>query len=140
MTKYTVASQRRVKREEQQLSPLWRGVGCLMMVVVPLVSYLLAVLVMQIAVAQEWPLPYQLLGYPVVSPTLWKVGSLAPLWGFIQSQSNLYGILLFTILFIVVLGAVVSFGYAAVYRYVGPPRFGPLDEPPLNLRVKRYKR
>jgi len=30
--------------------------------------------------------------------------------------------------------------YAFVYRLVGPPRYGPLDVPPPNVKLKKYKR
>jgi hypothetical protein len=34
-----------------------------------------------------------------------------------------------------------SFVYALVYRFVGPPAYGPMDAPPpRGVRLKRYKR
>jgi hypothetical protein len=140
MTKYTVASRRTAGRKETPISPLWRGIGCILMVVVPVISYFIAGWLVRVGVDQQWLLSYQLVGYPVVSPTLWKVGSLAPLWGFIQSQPNLYAVLLFTVLLIVAIGTAVSVIYAAIYRVVGPPRYGPLDMPPEKGPIKRYKR
>jgi hypothetical protein len=141
MTKYTVASQqRRPVNAPPQVKPIWRGIGCIMMIVVPVVSFLLAVFTVNLAVAQDWPMPYQLMGYPVMPPLLSKPAALVPVVTFIQSQLNLYAILLFTVAYIVVIGAIVSFIYAFAYRYVGPPRYGPLDAEPPNRRVKRYKR
>lgn len=140
MTKYTVAQERRVREAQQQVPPIWRGIGCLMIIIVPLMSYFLATVIVQIALDQKWPLPYQLMGYPALSQDLLKVSSLAPLWNFIQSQANLYATLLFTVLFIVGIGALVSVVYAVVWRFVGPPRYGPLDAPPPKIAVKRYKR
>jgi hypothetical protein len=141
MTKYTVASQRRSgKTGEKTVHPIWRGIGCLMIVFVPLLSYFLATIIVQAAVAGNWPMPYQLLGYPVVPPTLWKVSALSPLWGFIQQQANLYAVLLLTTLFIVAIGALVSVGYAFVYKFAGPPPLGPYDMPPVKTSVKKYKR
>ncbi len=140
MTKYTVASQRRASNVQPQVHPLWRGVGCIMMVVIPVISFMLAAFTVNLAVGQNWPVPYQLMGPPAVPPLLFQSQALAPMAFYIQQQQNLYAILLMTVVYIVVLGAVVSTVYSIVYRYVGPSRYGPLDAEPANIRVKRYKR
>jgi hypothetical protein len=140
MTKYTVASQRRARREEQTLSPVWRGVGCLLILFVPLLSYFLAVGTVHMAVDQKWPMPYQIMGYPVMPAVLMKLPGLIPLLTFVQAQQDLYAILLITVLYIVAIGAFMSFVYSFIYKYVGPPRYGPLDMPPPKVAPRRYKR
>jgi hypothetical protein len=140
MTRYTEASRRAGPSAQPQVPAIWRGIGCLLILIVPLMSYAIAVLTVQAATEKNWPIPYQLVGFPVLPPSLLKVGALAPIWNFIQAQPNLYGIVVFTILFIVVIGAVLSFGYALLYRFVGPPRLGPLDAEQPRIAVKRYKR
>jgi hypothetical protein len=140
MTKYTVASANRATNVQPQVNPIWRGVGCIMMVVVPAISFLLGVLTVNLAVAQDWPMPYQLMGYPVMPTVLMKADFLVPLLVFLQAQQNLYAILLLTVAYIVVIGAIVTYVYSVIYQYVGPPRYGPLDAEPVNRRVKRYKR
>ena len=45
MTKYTVASRRGARTEEKQVDPIWRGIGCVMIVVIPLMAYGIATLV-----------------------------------------------------------------------------------------------
>ena len=140
MTRYTVASRRKAGREDQETPAIWRAIGCFMIVFVPVLSFALASWTLQAAVDNKWPIPYQLVGFPVLPPALLKVYTLAPLWDFLQAQPNLYGVVALTILYIVVIGAVVSFGYALVYRFTGPPRYGPLDAPPPRVTAKRYKR
>src|SRR5512146_2785820 len=140
MTKYTQASQRRGPTPKQELSPLWRGIGCLLIVIVPVVSYILGAASMQIAVDQNLPVPYQLMGFPVLPKVMTQVPGLAPVTGFLQSQENLYGILLLSLLFILIIGGVIAWLYAVIYKYVGPPQYGPLDAPPPKIAVKRYKR
>jgi hypothetical protein len=139
MTKYTVASQRRARTEERTLSPIWRGIGCLLIVLIPVVSYLLAVWIVGLAVQQNWPMPYQLMGFPNLPAVLSSTG-LAPVVDFIESRQDLYAILLITIVVIVVLGTLLSLIYSVIYRVVGPPRYGPLDAPPPKVGIKRYKR
>jgi hypothetical protein len=140
MTKYTIASQRRARREEQSISPIWRGIGCFLILIVPLGSYLLANLAVNIAVSQNWPMPYQLMGYPVMPTLLFKLPGLVPVLTFIQAQQYLYAILLIALIFTVAFGALISYIWAVGSKYMGPPRYGPLDAPPLKANVKRYKR
>ena len=84
-------------------------------------------------------MPYQLMGFPVLPAVLARSG-LAPVVGFIESRQNLYAILLITVVAIVALGTLLSFLYSLVYKFVGPPRYGPLDAPPPKVGIKRYKR
>ncbi len=141
MTKYTVAGRRRGPNEKEQVDPLWRGVGCIMMVVVPAISYFLAWLTVNLAVARDWPMPYQLMGYPVMPDLLMTNQALSPIGLWIEQQQNLYALLLITIAYVVMLGAVIAWLWAALYAHLGPARYGPLDEPPISARkVKAYKR
>ncbi len=140
MTKYTVASRRRPMNEKEQVAPIWRGIGCIMFIVVPLLSLGAAYAVVQIAVAANWPMPYQIMGYPALPSWLMKVEGLVPIVLWIESIQNLYAILILTVLFIVAIGALVSWLYSVVYKLVGPPRYGPLDAPPAKGRIKRYTR
>jgi hypothetical protein len=139
MTKYTVASQRAVRPEERQVAPIWRGIGCIMILVIPVISYMLAALTVRWALAQDMPVPYQLIGNPVLPPVLYQTG-LAPIADFIASQENLYAILLVAVLYTVIIGGIISLVYALIYKVVGPPRYGPLDAPTPNIKVQRYKR
>jgi hypothetical protein len=140
MTKYTVASRQSARGPEKQTHPIWRGVGCLMMLFIPFASWGAALLTVQLAIARNWPVPYQLMGYPVMPAEMMRLPGLSAIGFFLQAQQNLYAILLLTVLYIVVIGAVVSLVYSFVWRYVGPPRYGPLDAPPPKIAVKRYKR
>ncbi len=140
MTKYTDSSRFTRHKQVKEVPPIWRGIGCLMIIFVPVLSFVLATGLMKMAVDQKWPLPYQLLGYPVLSKDLLAIGSLSFLWNFITSIPNLWGVLLFTALFIVIIGAIVSLAYALVYQFVGPPRYGPLDAPPPKIKTRAYKR
>lgn len=141
MTKYSTAQQRRrVTDTEKPLHPVWRGIGCLLILIIPTLSYILAAASVQLAVDQNWPMPYQLMGYPVIPVLLWKDVGIAPLLLFIQNRNNLYAILAFTLFYIIFFSTLVSFGYALIYRFAGPARYGPLDAPPPKGKVKHYTR
>ncbi len=142
MTKWNVADRRdRLNQPAQpQTHVIWRGIGCLLMLIVPIMAFILATITISLAVTAGWPLPYQLLGTPVMPADLWKIQAITPVLGFIESQNNLYAILLVTVLFIVFLSAVLTFIYAVMYRIVGPSRYGPLDAPPPRVKARGYKR
>jgi hypothetical protein len=44
------------------------------------------------------------------------------------------------VLYIVIFGGIISVIWALIYRVVGPPRYGPLDAPTPDIKVKTYKR
>jgi hypothetical protein len=140
MTKYTLVSRRRSTAATQQTHVVWRGIGCVLMMVIPLISWVLAAITVRIALAQAWPMPYQLLGNPVMPRLLWRAPGLVPLLAFIERQQNLYAVLLVTVAYIVIVSGLMTVLYAIIYRFTGPPRYGPLDAPPPKVSVERYKR
>ena len=131
----TIRSKPKIERPH----PVWRGIGCILMIVVPIISFGIAELTVQSTWAQKY-VPYQLLGYPVMPAILWKPGFLNPILGFIQSLPNFYGVLVLFLLYLIVIGAFVSVGYAYIYKTLGPPRYGPQDAPPPKIKARRYKR
>jgi hypothetical protein len=141
MTKYDSVGRQRVIPRTQKPHPVWRGIGCLIMIIVPLIALALAKITLDYGLEAGWPIPFELLGNPIVPDYLWKVYALAPLWGFIQSQTNLYALLSFALLYAIVMTAFLSVAYSVVYKMVGPPQYSPLDAPPpKGIKVKRYKR
>lgn len=141
MTKYNSAGRQKVIPRAERPHPVWRGIGCISLIVVPLMSLGLAQITLNFGLDAGWPIPYQLLGNPVVPDLFWKVYALAPLWGFIQSQTNLYALLTFAFMYALILGSFLSVAYSMLYRMIGPSKYSPLDAPPpKGIRAKRYKR
>lgn len=120
--------------------PVWRGIGCLIMLIVPAISFGISVILVQIAPSMGVQLPIELLGRPVMPEMLFKIPGLVGILNWIQSQNNLYAILIITFVVVVVLGGVLAFGYALVYRIAGPPRYSGYDAPPPRVKLKKYKR
>ena len=131
----TIRSKPKIERPH----PVWRGIGCILMIVVPIISFGIAELTVQSTWAQKY-VPYQLLGYPVMPAILWKPGFLDPVLGFIQGLPNFYGVLAFFLLYLIVIGAFVAVGNAYLYKTLGPPRYGPQDAPPPKIKARPYKR
>jgi len=139
MSRYSSAS-RRPSARAPQTPAIWRGIGCLLILIVPAIAWLLAGAALTSLLSAGWPLPYQLLGYPNVPQALWNIPGASPILLFIRGQQHLYMKLVLTAASIVAISAVLSLLYALIYRVAGPPRYGPLDLPQPQVKVGRYKR
>ena len=105
MGKYTFARQEASKPRNMGVHPLMRGIGCVMMVLVPILSYGIAVLLVPVLVARGVPIPPGWLGLPAFPPFLLNGGGFASqLIIFLASQNNLIANVVFAIAIIVVLG------------------------------------
>ncbi len=139
MGKYS-SYERKMPPRIREPHPIWRGFGCLMLLIVPVFSFAVSMLLVQIGRDNDWPIPVELLGRPQLPDILFRIPGLVPFWQFIENQRDLYAHLVLTLIISMVLMGILSLVYAFVYRYVGPPQYGPLDAPPPNVRTKRYKR
>jgi hypothetical protein len=109
-----------------EIHPIWQGIGCLLMVMIPVMAYAGAVLLVQANVSQGWVPISAELARPVNIP---NVGSFEYLFANLMVAAAL---------------AMLGFGllvaiYALVYRAVGPSRLGPLDADPIRRKTKRSR-
>ena len=140
MGKYTSYSRQKPKPRNLGVHPVVRGIGCIMMVVVPILAYGLAIMLVQYGVARGWPVPREWLGRPNIPRFLLGIENLTPLWNFLAAQNNLIANLVFALVLTVLIGGLMSILYGYVYTLFGPPKYGPQDAPPVRVKVKRYKR
>lgn len=140
MGKYHSKVKKVMPRGPEGPHPIWKTLGCLMMVIVPLMSIAAAVATLQYGLDARWPIPPVLLR-PIVLPNfLYAAPGLASLLLKLFSIPHLVGYVLISLVYILVLGGVVSFLYALLYRAAAPPQYGPLDSPPIRRKVRPYKR
>jgi uncharacterized membrane protein len=122
MSKYSSYSRPQPKPRNRDVHPIMRGIGCIMIVVVPVLAYGIAVLAANFGAAQGWPLPREWFGPPTIHQLLWKVQGLTPILQFLQTQNNLEVNLIFTAVLIVVIGGIMAcYGYITIF---GPPKYG----------------
>ena len=141
MGKYTTHSRQAPKPPRNTVHPVMRGIGCIMMIVVPILSYGIALLLIDYGIRQGWPIPPSWLQPITIHPLLFRLRGLAPVWNFLLVQDNLIAIVVFTITIMVVIGGLMSIIYGYIYSMFGPPQYGPQDAPPIRgVKVKRYKR
>jgi hypothetical protein len=140
MGKYTSYARQKAKPRIVTVHPVMRGIGCLMMVIVPILSYGLAVLLVNYGRSRGWPIPQSWFGHPTIHPLLLRLQGLRPVWDFLVQQNNLIANVIFAVAIMVVIGGIMSIIYGYMYTLFGPPQYGPSDVPPLRIKVKRYKR
>lgn len=141
MGKYSSMNRQANRPRNRSVHPLMRGIGCIMMIIVPILAYGTAVLLVNYGVSRGWPLPPSWLGVPTFHPLLWRLQGLTVVLNFLQAQNNLIANVVFAIAITVVVGGIMSMIYGYIYTLFGPPQYGPNDVPPIRgVRVKRYKR
>ena len=116
------------------IHPIWRGIGCLMLILIPIVAFAAADTFFDNAS------DLSLFGSTVFPNTgiMYRVFFSFDIWGDTTFRITLFH-LVFTILFSVVGFLIFSFVYAIIYRVSGPPRYGPTDAPPPR-RTKSRRR
>ena len=141
MGKYTSYSRQKPKPRDVGVHPVMRGIGCIMIIVVPILAWGIAVLLVNYGGTHGWPIPPTWYGPPTIPPLLSKLQGLQPILQFLQAQNNLKVNLIFTVAITIVIGGIMSMIYGYIYTIFGPPRYGPQDAPPIRgIKVKRYKR
>jgi hypothetical protein len=141
MGKHTSASGRRPLKEiDRSPHAVWRGIGCFMILLIPIMSIALAYETINYGIENKWPIPYQLLGFPKMPKIIYDVPAFSQLTYPIRQVDNFYAYTLTTIAYMIVIGGIISVLYALVYRVIGPSRYGPFDAPPPKIKTKRYTR
>ena len=126
MSKYDRYDRANIKNQRQwDIHPIWRGIGCLMLIIIPVVAWAAASEFMRIAPSLSW--------FPQ-SRSMYQNINLQ----FIIIPTTI-GQIVFTILFMMVGFMIFSIAYAVVYRIAGPPRYGPTDAPPPRVRKRRRR-
>lgn len=127
MSKYDKFNQgSRMQERPWKIHPIWRGIGCLMMILIPIMAYAGAVILVQANLEQGWlPMPREL----IQTVTL-------PLMGEVE---QFYAVVIVTALLMIIGFGVVTILYSLIYSAVGPPRLGPLDAPPVRNSPKKKK-
>jgi hypothetical protein len=138
MGKYGSFKQEAYKRP-YEVHPIWRGIGCLMIILIPLVSIVGAIVLIDSGQKQGWPFPYELMGYPRLPQLVYKIPVISDIARPISSVNNLLAIAVISVVFMILGFAVISLVYSFAYKAMGPSRYTPLDAPEVP-RGKRYKR
>ncbi len=124
MGKYQQSSRRiPPKPNPTQVHPIWRGIGCILVLISPLMAYAGATFIVQWNNERGWyPLPAELLRSFYFRPLD-------------LTLDYFYANLLAAGLLLLLGFALVMVVYSIVYAIVGPRRYGPMDAPPVRRDI-----
>ena len=130
MTKYDKYVQRRSKKKRPwKVHPIWRGIGCILIIISPIIAYSMAHLLVNMNADAGWfYIPREL------SQTV-KI----PVPGMSIRVPYLYAKLILTFVTLVLGSGLLMILYAIIYQFIGPSRYGPLDAKPVRTSPKRKK-
>jgi hypothetical protein len=140
MGKYSSYVRKAPRPPRGVVHPVMRGIGCIMIVVVPILAYGISLFAVDYAIGQGWPIPPGWLQAPTFPPLLLRLQGVANLLGFLQTQPRLIAHLVFTAAISLVIGGVMSIVFGYFYQIFGPSRYGPTDVPPPKVKPRPYKR
>ncbi|MBN2385930.1 MAG: hypothetical protein JXB85_02845 [Anaerolineales bacterium] len=132
--------QSKVKERPEPVPPIWRGIGCLLIILVPIMAWLIGVVVLEAALNNSWPLPRVLLGRVQFPDWIWSIPVLDVVAAWIRGINHLYAKLLFFVIALVLFSALFSTVYSIIFSAISPPRYSATDAPPPRRKAKSYKR
>ncbi|MEW6717710.1 MAG: hypothetical protein AB1345_09430 [Chloroflexota bacterium] len=100
------------------IHPIWRGLGCLLGVIVPIISYFLADFLVQ----KNWIYGWVLVPNHFIGP---------------YHNPNLYLNIGLTVILTVLIFTILTILYMFIYRLFGPPQYTLLDVPPPRRRRRK---
>jgi len=140
MGKYSSNARRPAAPPRNQIPALVRGIGCITMVIIPILSYGIADYLIEKGPARSWPIPPNLLGTPDIPTFFLQSPYLGGIARFLQAQNNLSANLIFALAITLIIGGFMAIVYGYVYAMFGPPKYGPTDVPPPRVKTKKYTR
>jgi hypothetical protein len=139
MSKYEKYRIKPMKDRRWRIHPIWRGIGCLLLVIIPVISYSAAFLVARANYQAGWvKIPAEMRGWVDLSP----VYRLAPwLAEIIPPSMRFYYLdLALTAAFIVIAFGLLSLFYGILYSATGATKTDPYYVPPVRKSPKRTSR
>jgi NADH:ubiquinone oxidoreductase subunit 5 (subunit L)/multisubunit Na+/H+ antiporter MnhA subunit len=122
MGKYNefVRTDREAAKRKKAIHPVWRGIGFILVIIVPYFAYISAQKIFDQNWTQHWfPIPNDIL----------------TTWG---GDPYIFVKLLIALVIIVAISAVLMFLVFVGNALFGPPRYGPLDSPPIRKSEKPH--
>lgn len=133
-------------KKEKVMPAGWRGIGCIFMIILPVISYMAAVFLLteveSIRNTFMRAMP-SFFGTIPIHPLLLRVTSLNFLWIWIRNHPGLPAYLVLGTIILIALSGIIGVLYGFMYRAVAPSKYGPTDAPPQKRprgKSKRYNR
>lgn len=130
MTKYSRIAQKQPEKK-WNIHPIWRGIGCLMLLMIPLVAYVGGIEFSKANDKNQWVSLPKELRRQVTIPYIRYVPVLDNALSPTVAKAK-YSYLFFGGFFTLLGFFLTFFVYAALYRVAGPPRYKKYDSPPVK--------
>ena len=121
--RYRNASQ----KEERMVHPIWRGIGCILFLITPIISFAIANQVVLSGFLQQY------IRFPRNLMLAWTIP------GINYSVEAFQGTLIVTFAVMFLFFAAYFSFYAGLYRMMGPSKYGPTDAPPVRRKQNAKK-
>ncbi len=139
MAKYNTF-QKAKEAPRNKIHPVWRGIGLIIILLTPIISWAAAMVTLDLGKSQKWPFIFSLVGRIYFPDIVYKTPYISIAANYLSSIPYLGALILFFIVYMMLFSGVFAFINSLLYRMVGPPRYGPLDEPAPRVKTKRYTR
>ena len=128
--------------KKKELPAGQRGIGCLLIILLPPISYFAAIVLLRITEIRSFfgRVSPALFGAPSIPKLLWKVTAIDPVLRRVSSWNNLEVNLLFGLVILLILSGIIAVFYSIMYKTVNPSRYGPTDAPPSRRRPSKKSR
>jgi hypothetical protein len=123
-----------------EVHPVWRGIGCIIMLITPIISWAAAQLVLELGKAQHWAFLGELSEVVRFPDYVYQIPGILVVANYISSIAYFKALAIFFLLLLMLFSGVFAVLNAMLYRMVGPPRYTAIDEPAPRVKVKRYTR
>lgn len=117
------------KERPWTIHPVWRGIGCLLLLLVPIMAWFAAGLVIKSSLSSLFPYEFsQVIVIPFIHVAALDKLILQANYYF-QNTNFMFGQVFLTVIFSFIGFGIIALLYAIIYRVAGPPRYGPFDIP-----------
>jgi hypothetical protein len=127
-------SSQKYRKERQErpwiIHPVWRGIGCALILLIPIMAWYAAVLFFQ--TNKTIPLSYAI-SKPITIPysQVLEIDRILAIFNrYTVSHNLIVGQFLLTVVFMFIGFGILSLIYAVFFKAAGPSRYGPFDVPP----------
>lgn len=139
MGKYTSRVKKPAMPKRNTVNPYMRGIGCLLMLIVPVFSYAAGDLLAGQGFGRQI-IPAEWYGYVTFPPVLANLTGLSGLLRFLAGIRHLPATLALAAVVMIVVGGIISVIFGWMYSLFAPSMYGPMDVPPPRVKTKKYKR
>ena len=139
MGKYTSRVKKPSMPKRNTVNPYMRGIGCLLMMVVPFFSYVAGNMLAEKRFGYQ-VIPPEWYGYISIPPFVANFTGLNKVFGFLAGIPHLSATLVLALVVLIIVGGIISVIFGWIYSLFAPSQYGPMDVPPPRVKTKKYKR